>query len=241
MKTSDVLAIVPVFNEREIIGGIVDRLMAGSPDNYDVLIVDDCSNDGTYEIVLKKGVNIFRHFKRMGCGPSVRSGIDYALKNGYKTAVIMAGNGKDSPEEIPRLLNAISKEGYDFVQGSRYLKSGEFKNMPSHRVCGTRLYSALFSFLINRRITDGTNGFRAMRMSIFKDGEINIWQDWLCNYEVESYIFYKALELGHRFKEVPVSKTYPSDLKKGYTKARPFIDWWSHFRPILFLAFGIKR
>lgn len=241
MKTKNALTIVPVFNEKNIIGGIIDRLMKPAASACDILIVDDCSNDGTYEAALQRGINILRHDKRMGCGPSVRSGIDYALRNGYEVAVVMAGNGKDSPEEIPRLLAAIQQERCDFVQGSRYLRSGEFTNMPSHRIWGTKLYSALFSLLINRRITDGTNGFRAVRLSIFKDKRINIWQDWLCNYEVESYLFYKALALGYKFKEVPVSKTYPADLKKGYTKVRPVVDWWSHFRPILFLALGIKK
>ena len=62
----------------------------------------------------------------------------YALENKYEVIVIMAGNGKDNPEEIERLLRPITEEGYDFVQGSRFLSGGAYGNMPFHRLIATR-------------------------------------------------------------------------------------------------------
>jgi len=95
--------------------------------------------------------------------------------------------------------------------------------------------------LARRKITDGTNGFRAFRATLFNDKRINIWQDWINGYELESYLYYKTVALGYRFKEIPVSKIYPKGSNRGYTQMKPFSDWWSHFRPILLLSLGIKK
>ena len=152
---------------------------------------------------------------------------------------VMAGNGKDDARELLGLLNGL-ESGYDFVQGSRYLKGGVWENMPLHRVIGTKAYSFLFSVLNRLWITDATNGFRAYRSSLFDDKRINIWQDWLTNYEVESYLFSKSIRMGYRVREVPVSKIYPPSLALGYTKMKPFVDWWRHFRPSLLLALYLK-
>jgi len=239
LNKNKIITVIPARNEENIISHLVSGI---SRDFIDcVLVVDDASSDATSLIAKKAQAVVISHDKRLGCGPAIRTGIEYAISNGYDIIVVMAGNGKDDPNQIIDLLNEISKNNLDFVQGSRYLKGGVSKNMPFHRVIGTKAYSFLFSVLVGHKITDGTNGFRAFRVSLFKDKRINIWQDWIKNYELESYLYYKTANLGYRIKEVPVSKIYPKDTSKGYTQMKPFSGWWSHFRPVFLLSLGIKK
>ncbi|MCB9747644.1 MAG: hypothetical protein H6755_04465 [Candidatus Omnitrophica bacterium] len=153
----------------------------------------------------------------------------------------MAGNDKDNPQEIPRLIEPILREEYDFVQGSRYKQAnGIGGDMPEYRKWATKLHPLLMSIITKRKLTDTTNGFRAFRLSIFNDTRININQLWLDKYELEPYLLYKAIVLGYKFQEVPVTKIYPAK-KLGYTKMKPFVGWWSILRPVIFLGLGIKK
>ena len=154
----------------------------------------------------------------------------------------MAGNGKDDPREIPRLLRQLIEEGYDYVQGARYLPGGKTENLPLFRRLMIPAHALLFRLLTGCPCTDALNGFRAFRVSLFEEGGINIWQDWLDRYEYETYVHYLVLTRGYRVKEVPVSKIYPAR-KKGqkYTHIRPFIDWWICLSPLLYLKLGLRK
>jgi dolichol-phosphate mannosyltransferase len=155
--------------------------------------------------------------------------------------VILAGNDKDRPPEIERLLAPIAEHGYDFVQGSRYLEGGEFDQMPFYRLLATRyVHPLLFSLLVGRRFTDTTNGFRAIRLSALADPRIELDQRWLDQYELEPYLFYKMVALGYRVTEVPVTKIYPPH-ELGYTKMKPITGWWSILRPLVLLGLRLKR
>ena len=88
-------------------------------------------------------------------------------------------------------------------------------------------------------MTESTNGFRAFRTALLRDPRIDWRQEWLDRYELEPYLLLKAIRLGYRHGEVPVTKIYP-DHQLGYTKMRPFVDWWSILRPIVYLGLGLK-
>jgi dolichol-phosphate mannosyltransferase len=158
---------------------------------------------------------------------------------GFDVLVVVAGNDKDRPAEIPRLLQPI-REGYDFVQGSRYLSGGDLGAMPWHRRFATRLHPLLFSIAVGRRLTDSTNGFRAFRLSLLDDPRVDVDQSWLDAYELEPYLLYKAIRLGYKFKEVPVTKIYPP-AGSSYTRMTPVTGWWSILRPVVFLGLGLRR
>jgi dolichol-phosphate mannosyltransferase len=177
-----------------------------------------------------------------GVGAAIRSGIDYAIEHGYEIIVVVSGGGKTPPEQIPRLIEPILKGEAELAQGSRYLEGGEFLRMPLRRRLGTRGYTFLFSLFCGRRVTDASSGFRAIKVSLFDDKRINLWQEWLDRYELEPYLLFKALRLGHSVVEVPVTIEYPPATDAiAYTKMRALVDWWKIFRPILFLALGLKR
>ena len=233
------------FNENVKLESAINRyLKSPARPVSDYMILDDCSTDGTTEMIGRyaaQGVMTLRHQKRSGVGAAIRTAIKHARAKGYETLVIMAGNDKDNPDEIPRLLEPIQKEGFAFIQGSRYLKEGGIGgDMPMYRKFATKLHPMLMSLFTGRALTDTTNGFRAFQLSIFDDINMNIDQDWLDHYELEPYILFKTVKLGQKFKEVPVTKIYPPR-KLGYTKMKPIVGWWSILKPVFYLGLGIKK
>jgi len=240
------ILVCPVaFNENQKLKSVIKRfLVSPARDRADYLVVDDCSTDGTTEMVhsfASEGVRTIRHDRQKGVGAAIRTAIDYAMDQGYEIIVIMAGNDKDNPDEIPVLVDPIVEGNYDIVQGSRYLNGQRVGgDMPLYRKFATRLHPLLMSLITGARITDSTNGFRAMRLAIFKDERINIRQEWLNHYELEPYILFKTVKVGYRFREAPVTKIYPSR-KIGYTKMRPIVGWWSILKPVIYLGLRIKK
>lgn len=234
------------YNEKVKLKNVIDRFLDSRLANkVDYMIVDDGSDDGTTEMIKSyaaKGVRTVKHPKRSGVGAAIRTAIRYAQSNHYDVLVIMAGNDKDNPEEIPFLLAPIVEEGFDIVQGSRYLdKVGSGGDMPLYRKFATRMHPFVFSCFTGFKATDTTNGFRAMRIKMFDDPRINLDQEWLNTYELEPYILWKAATLKLKFKEVFVTKIYPPKKLGGYTKMIPFLSWWSILKPLFYLRLGIKR
>jgi dolichol-phosphate mannosyltransferase len=235
-----VLCIAPAWNE----GERVARVVRAVPGNAvaETVVVDDGSSDDTASCAENAGAVVIRSGENLGVGAAIRAGIDYAIKHGYEIAVIVSGGGKTPPEQIPRLLEPIINGDAELVQGSRYLKGGEFLRMPLRRKLGTRGYTFLFSLLCGHRVTDASSGFRAFRLSLFDDKRINLWQKWLDRYELEPYLLFKALKLKHTVVEVPVTIAYPASTDpRAYTKMRALVDWWKIFRPAVFLALRIKK
>ncbi len=234
-----ILAGVGAYNEERTIGDVLARFEPGVVD--EVVVLDDGSTDHTPEIIARSGVPCIRHETRRGAGAGIKSMIRYALDHDYDVFVVMAGNGKDDPREVPRLLAPIVEQGYDYVQGSRFMPGGSVFNLPRQRTVLLHLVRLLYRVLTGFPCTDPNNGFRAYRLSLFDDPRINIWQDWLDGYEMEHYLNYLVLKLKHRVVEVPVSKTYPAERGVRYSHVRPFVDWWGGVRPIVYLLLRIKK
>ncbi len=225
-------------NEAAKIGRVLDRFPPGLVDR--VVVVDDASTDDTPKVAAGKGAVVLTHRVRSGAGAAIRTALAYGLAEQFDVAVILAGNDKDRPPEIERLLAEVDK-GCDLVQGSRYLPGGDFGNMPFYRQLATRIvHPWLFSLVVMRRFTDTTNGFRAIRLAALKDARIDLNQAWLDHYELEPYLFFKMVRLGYTVREVPVTKIYPPH-ELGYTKMKPITGWWSILRPLILLGLRIKR
>jgi len=242
MYNSKILIGVSVFNSGNQAVGLIRKLNYLP---YNVIFVDDASSDGSCNLISKsiKGnrkYSLIKHNKNTGVGSVIRDIISYGIKYKYDIVALMAGNGKDDPLNIPRVLDPIIKSNYDYVQGSRFLEGGSFKNLPFPRKLLIKGYSYIVWLFTGYLGTDVTNGFRAYKLSIFNDKQINIYQDWLDRYQLETYIQFKIMTLKYRLKEVPVSKDYIKGFKK-YSYIRPFLDWWQIMSPLFLLKFKIRN
>lgn len=237
--------VIPVFGDTDSICWALGRFGEASVDAICLVIdvpikrvMDDIRQAARQSGVL---VHIIKNKNRTGLGYALRQGLAYLSETGHNVVVIMAGNGKDDPGEINRLVDPVLSNEFDYVQGSRYLAGGKKGRMPLTRIIFNRLYPVFWTLLTGRRCTDVTNGYRCYTLDILKDRRINLDQDWLDGYSLEYYLHYKVLSLGYRFKEVPVTKTYPFSNRGGYSKIQPLKDWWPIISPLMLLFLGVRK
>ena len=229
----------PVLNEERKIGEVVRRVPRDVVDH--VLVIDDGCTDSSPQVAATAGAEILPMGRVAGVGAALRAGYALALERGFDVAVVMAGNNKDSPEEIPLLLDPIADAEADFVQGSRFLKQQpDFGPMPLYRRIATRVHPLLFSLVAGQRVTESTNGFRAVHRRVLEDARIDLDQPWLDEYELEPYLYLRAARCGYRIREVPVTKVYPPK-ELGQTKMKPITGWWSILRPLVYVGLGLKK
>jgi len=234
-----VLTVVPVLNEERKIGEVVRRVPREVVDQ--VLVVDDGSSDGSTGVARAGGATVIELGATRGVGAALRTGYRHAIRSGVDVVVTIAGNNKDAPEEIPALLEPIADDRADLVQGSRFLKrDADYGAMPRYRRVATRAHPLLFSLVARRWVTESTNGFRAIRTRLLADSRIDLDQPWLDEYELEPYLYLRAIRLGYRTTEVPVTKVYPPRVL-GQTKMRPIVGWWSILRPLVYLGLGLRQ
>ena len=234
-----VIVVAPAYNEEAKIGEVVRRTPRSVAD--EVLVVDDGSTDRTADVARAQGATVLSLGYVAGVGTALREGYRSGVERGFDVVVVIAGNNKDAPEEIPLLLDPIADDRADFVQGSRYLTpNADFGAMPAYRKLATRIHPLLFSLAARRRVTESTNGFRAVHRRVLVDPRIDLGQKWLDHYELEPYLYLRAIQLGYRTVEVPVTKIYPPK-RLGQTKMRPIVDWWSILRPLVYVGLGIRR
>jgi dolichol-phosphate mannosyltransferase len=233
-----VAVVIPAYNEAASLGRLLPSISADLCDL--VVVVNDCSTDETSSVCRSLGATVIDRQVRGGPGPAIRDGLDLLRSNGYDLVAVMASNGKHDPAQLPDLLRPLIDGEVDLVRGSRHLKGGGHVNIPWHRRYLIQVFTVLFSVLAGKHVTDATGGYQAYRLNILDDPRINLHQPWLGRYEVETYLFAKTLMCGYRWREVPVQITYTAG-KKQYTRARPIVDWWGYFRPIVLLRFGLKH
>ena len=229
------LVILPAHNEQGKIGALVSKFTlkprGGVVD--EVLVVTDGNTDGTGQEAKNAGATVIEFRERKGVGFAIRTGIDYAMQNGFEMCCIMGGDNQDEPSEIPRLLAKL-REGNDLVIGSRYIAGGKTVDQPLFRLLSTKAYSIFFSIMALRWLTDASNGFRLFRTDICR--KMNLWNPALDGYELEPYFLYQCVT---RFKcaEAPVTKVYHT--KMSFSKMKPFVDWWKIIKPVLKARLGM--
>ena len=234
-----VIAVIPAHDEQSRIGNVVRRIDSDLVDT--ILVINDGSRDRTASVAALAGAAVYSSSTVRGVGAAIRTGLELARAQRFDVAVVLAGNDKDDPSQIPRLLDPICEKNADLVIGSRYLPGGSSAgDMPLYRKLATRLHPWLMSRFCGKRLTETTNGFRAIRLDILEDARIRLNQRWLDSYGLEVYLLWKAITLNYKHVEVPCTKTYPPR-RLGYTKMKPVVGWWSILRPVFMLGLGIRR
>lgn len=240
-KTKDYVVLIPIINEGDRIIKELRRACKYKVfEHADIVICDGGSTDGcTEEERLKKlHVNTLLVKKDKGKqGAQLRMGIWWALERGYKGVITIDGNNKDSIEDVPKFIKKL-EEGYDFVQGSRFIKGGREINTPIVRLLALRLIHApVISLTAHHRFTDTTSAYRAYSERYLRDSRVQPLRDVFVSYEFLAYMSVRATQIGMRSCEVPVTRAYP---RKGKTptKISFFKGNWDLFSTLIKNAFG---
>ena len=161
MSRDGLVAIVPAWNEAEVIGIVVGEIKRVRSD-IEVVVVDDASQDDTAEVAEEHGATVLRLPFNVGIGGAVQTGFRYALEQGYARAVRLDGDGQHDASQIPRILAPIEEGTADLVIGSRFVDPGGTYRPPFARRMGIRVFARLVSLLCGQRVTDTTSGFVAL-------------------------------------------------------------------------------
>ena len=215
-KTKDYAVLIPIINEGDRIYKELYRAKKHQISKYaDLIICDGGSTDGcTEEKKLKKlEVNTLLVKQDEGKqGTQLRMGIWWAMQRGYQGVITVDGNNKDSIEDVPDFIEKL-KEGYDLIQGSRFIKGARAVRTPWIRLLSVRLIHApIISLTARQRFTDTTNAYRGYSARYLMDQRVQPLRDIFMNYELLAYLSVRATQLGMRACEIPVTRAYP---KKG--------------------------
>lgn len=202
---------VPIINEGEKFKRQLSRMKPLSK-HLDILILDGGSTDGSTKrtFLRKNNVRTLLIKKSSGRqGTQLRMGFAYALQQGYKGIITVDGNGKDDVSLTPRFVEKLDA-GFDFIQGSRFIKGGEAINTPLVRLLGIRLIHApLISLSAKYWYTDTTNGFRAYSRRYLLHKHVQPFRALFNTYDLLFYLSVRAPQLGLRVIEIPVTRAYP--------------------------------
>lgn len=160
MSTPDILVVIPAFNEEGRIGKVVAAVRAVLPPAT-VLVVNDCSGDGTAAEARAAGARVISHPINLGYGSALELGYLYAIRRGCDVVVQMDGDGQHLAEEIPKILTPVLAGEADVAFGSRYLGGSSYR-VPLVRRIGHRLLAAIFSAITHRKLADPTSGFQCL-------------------------------------------------------------------------------
>ena len=216
-RRHDYCLLIPVINEgARILTELGRAQRAGIDKLCDIIICDGGSDDGSVkpETMGLYGVNTLLVKTGPGKqGAQLRMGLYFALQRDYKGVLTIDGNNKDSIEDVPRFIEKL-QQGYDLVQGSRFVKGGHAVNTPPVRYAAVRLIHAPVTSLAARQwFTDTTNAYRAYSREYLTHPEVRPLRDVFMGYELLAYLSVRATQLGLKACEVPVTRAYPASGK----------------------------
>lgn len=206
---------IPLYNEgKRFISQLSKMKKNGLFQMVDVIICDAGSKDGTTDLTFLKDNEITALLTRKGDGrqsTDIRMGYYWALKRGYQGVVTVDGNDKDDTSAISLFVEALDS-GYDYVQGSRYIKGGRAVRTPFIRHWALKLINEpVMSLCARRHLTDTTNGFRAYSRRFLVDQRVQPFRSIFYGYELNYYLPVRACRLGFKVIEVPVTRAYPEN------------------------------
>lgn len=212
-KSKEYVVLIPIINEGDRIKKELERAQKhGVSECADIVICDGGSTDGCTDEKSLKDLNVNTLLVKCDSGKQgaqLRMGMWWALERGYKGIITIDGNNKDSIEDVPKFIGKL-KEGYDFVQGSRFVPGGKAINTPLIRYVSVKLIHApIISLTAHKRFTDTTNAYRAYSVKYLTDERVKPFRDIFVTYELLAYLSVRASRLGMKVCEVPVTREYP--------------------------------
>jgi len=198
------LIVIPTYNERENITGLIDDVLRNAP-STDLLIIDDNSPDGTGQLIDEihsrlPQVRVLHRPGKLGLGTAYVAGFQYAIEQGYDFVFEMDDDYSHDPADLPRFFAAA--EQADLVIGSRYVKGGGTPNWSAMRKFISGGGNRFARFMLRIPTHDCTAGFRCYRTAALNTIDLRLIRAQGYAFQVEmTYIFWKR---GYRVREVPV-------------------------------------
>jgi len=210
-RRSDYCLVIPVINEGDRIRDQLKRI-AGMAIPIDIVVADGGSTDGSLAPEWLKEMNVRACLTKTGPGrlsAQLRVAYAWAMQQGYDGVATIDGNGKDGVDGIWKMIEKL-RDGYDYVQGSRYAPGGVAENTPILRWFACRfIHAPLISLAARHWFTDTTNGFRSYSRLFLLDRRVQPFRDIFREYSLLFYLSVRASQLGFRVTEIGVKRSYP--------------------------------
>ena len=205
---SDSLVIIPTYNEKENIKAIIEAVLAVSEHQFDVLIVDDNSPDGTAAIVESlivehpERINILKRAGKLGLGTAYIAGFKWALDHGYEYIIEMDAYFSHPVEKLTELQSTCAIGGADVAVGSRYIAGVNVVNWPMGRMLMSYYASAYVRLITGMEVRDATAGYVCYRREVLQ--AINLDAIEFKGYAFQIEMKFTAHRMGFIIKEVPI-------------------------------------
>jgi len=200
-----VLVVIPTYDERENLAGVLGRLRRAVP-RAEVLVVDDASPDGTGQLADAlaaddPNLHVLHRPAKQGLGPAYLAGFAWGLERGYQAFGEMDADGSHAPEQLPHLLAALRDA--DVVLGSRWVPGGAVVDWPRRRELLSRGGNAYARLLLRLPVRDATGGFRVYRRDVLE--AIELGDVASAGYCFQVDVLWRAWRAGFRVVEVPIT------------------------------------
>ena len=215
LEFNKISIVVPAYNEEEVIGSLIKAVKDAKLGDYELIIVNDGSNDNTEVIIKKeakkdKRIRLISHAHNQGLGAALRTGFAAAKK---EIIVTMDSDLTHHPSFILNLLGCMEKKGCDVCIASRYVKGGGMRNVPMWRVALSKVANVFFSIIFHIKAKDITSGFKAYKAKKIKSVRIT-----RTDFASQLEIMAKLARMKASFCEIPyILETR----KKGVSKFKP--------------------
>ncbi len=186
--------IIPAFNEELNIRKVLLSIPKNLSNELKILVIDDGSTDRTYEIAKSLNCIVLKHKQNKGNGAATITGLNYCRENDYEVAVILDADGQHNPKHITDFINPIIENRVDFTIGNRF--KYPYKMNTNKKLC-SKLITAFYFVILRKKISDPTNGYRALSSKIFKNVNFD------SNYSITQEMLYKIVPF-YKFKQIPI-------------------------------------
>jgi dolichol-phosphate mannosyltransferase len=241
-KKNNYLLVIPNLNEGLELKKLIKKIFFFKINKLvDILVVDGGSNDKSIDLsFLKKNISTLIVIKNnTGLSRQLQYAYSFSKKKNYFATITIDSNGKDDPRRIINFIKKI-EDGYDFVQGSRFVKGGKELYTPLLRIFAIRfIHAPILSFFSGFKWTDTTQGFRCYKNILFKDYNLDIFRNVFQKYELLAYLNYKVPRLNYRCVEIPTNRIYKKNIGTQNSKIKGVVGYWVIFKTLLMACLGV--
>jgi glycosyltransferase involved in cell wall biosynthesis len=218
-KNLRVCIVLPAWNEAAVIASVVkdvQKVLAASPYDGEVVVVNDGSKDDTSKIARKQGAVVIDQIMNTGQGGAVATGMSYAEQNGFDIGVTMDSDGQHIAKDVFRGIDELVKQNADLLIGSRLIDS---KGMSRVKIIGNKGLSFITLLLFGINSTDSQSGLRIFSQRALKELR---WKT--SGYDFCSEMLWRAKQLNLKIGEFPIKAIY-TDYSTSGTRVAGQNNW----------------